>query len=212
MVASALTLSPHPASVLAQEGEAPAPTKAPLRDFFVRLDTTRGPITMQIYYSLVPYTAGNFLDLVQKGFYNGLLFHRVEHWVIQGGDPTGSGNGNYIDPNNGEPVMLKLEIHRKLLHNQAGVVAMARANDPNSASCQFYIIKAPMPSLNGKYAVFGQVVDGLEHVFQMRAGDRIFRATILPPEGNVQEEGEAPNNEAVPSAPTPPRQPGQSGF
>lgn len=154
------------------------------RDQFVRLDTTKGPIVLRIFYSIVPYTAGNFLDLVDSGFYSGLTFHRVENWVVQGGDPNGNGSGNATDANTGQPKFLRLEINSNLTHNQAGMVAMARSNDPNSASCQFYILKSPMPQLNGKYAVFGKVVGGMQNVYQIQRGDRILSATILEQNNN----------------------------
>lgn len=134
---------------------------------------------MRIFYSIVPYTAGNFLDLVDQGFYNGLIFHRVENWCIQGGDPNGNGTGSFIDRDSGQPKLLKLEINRSLNHNAAGTIAMARSQNPNSASCQFYILKNPMPQLNGKYAVFGRVINGMSAVMAIRPGDRILSARIL---------------------------------
>ncbi|MBX9725223.1 MAG: peptidylprolyl isomerase [Candidatus Obscuribacterales bacterium] len=144
----------------------------------VRLETTKGPITIRVYNTIVPYTAGNFLDLVDSGFYNGLIWHRVENWVIQGGDPNGNGTGNATDAQ-GNPKFLRLECNPNLNHNQAGMVAMARNQNPNSASCQFYILKSPMPQLNGKYAVFGRVIGGMQTVYAIRPGDRIVSAQIL---------------------------------
>lgn len=179
-------------------------------DQFVLLQTTKGPITMRIFYSMVPYTAGNFLDLVDQGFYNGLTWHRVENWVIQGGDPNGNGSGQYTDPNTGQPKFLRLEINRNLGHNQAGMVAMARSADPNSASCQFYILKSPMPQLNGKYAVFGRVTNGMKTVYNIRPGDRIVSATILQPQNSS-----APAQSSGPPAGEPagkPTKPAESGF
>lgn len=166
------------------------------QDQIVRLETSKGPITMRIFYSMVPYTAGNFLDLVDSGFYNGLSFHRVERWVIQGGDPNGNGSGNAIDPSTGSPRFLRLEIDRRLTHNQAGMVAMARSGNPNSASCQFYILKTPMPQLNGQYAVFGRVVDGMNAVYAIRPGDRILSASILQQQS--AQAAEAPAEKKVP--------------
>jgi peptidyl-prolyl cis-trans isomerase B (cyclophilin B) len=178
------------------------------RDQIVVMQTTKGPIRMRIFYSLVPYTAGNFLELVESGFYNGLSFHRVESWVVQGGDPTGTGNGNFVDPDTHQPKFLRLEIHPRLNHNQAGAVAMARSQSPNSASCQFYITKYPMPQLNGKYAVFGRVLSGMEAVQAMRPGDRIISATILP-QDNPPAENSAPPSEGPTDRRSPPR---DSGF
>jgi peptidyl-prolyl cis-trans isomerase B (cyclophilin B) len=187
-----------------------SPALAQGGDQFVLLQTTKGPITMRIFYSMVPNTAGNFLDLVDQGFYNGLTWHRVENWVIQGGDPNGNGSGHYMDPNTGQPKFLRLEINRNLGHNQAGMVAMARSADPNSASCQFYILKSPMPQLNGKYAVFGRVTNGMQTVYNIRPGDRILSATILQPQSGAapaQSSSEAPAGE-----PARPTKPAESGF
>jgi cyclophilin family peptidyl-prolyl cis-trans isomerase len=149
-------------------------------DQMVALETTKGRIVIRVFYSIMPYTAGRFLDLVDNGFYNGLTFHRIENWVIQGGDPTGNGTGVLMD-NQGRPQYLHFESNPALNHNAAGAVAMARSKDPNSASCQFYITKAPMPGLNGAYAVFGRVVSGANAVMNMQRGDRIISATILQP-------------------------------
>lgn len=183
-------------------------------DQLVVLQTTKGPISMRIFYSIVPYTAGNFLDLVDQGFYNGLTFHRVENWVVQGGDPNGNGSGQYTDPATGQPKFLRLEINPALTHNQAGMVAMARSQAPNSASCQFYILKTPMPQLNGKYAVFGRVLNGMNSVYAMRPGDRIISATIVqqnasPPPAQSQSSAPA---ESAPAPSARPSKPAESGF
>lgn len=178
-------------------------------DQLVVLQTTKGPIAMRIFYSMVPYTASNFLDLVEQGFYNGLTFHRVENWVVQGGDPNGNGSGHYIDPATGQPKFLRLQVNPALNHNAAGMVAMARSADPNSASCQFYILKSPMPQLNGKYAVFGRVTNGMQAVYAMRPGDRILSATIVQPQSSSSTPA-SQSSEPAPSG-APPR-PAESGF
>ena len=148
-------------------------------DPIVVMQTSRGTIAMQVFVNSAPNTARNFLDLVQRGFYNGLTFHRIENWCIQGGDPNGNGSGNFVDPNTGQVRYLNLEINPSLGHNSPGVLAMARSNNPNSASCQFYITKAAMPQLNGQYAIFGHVVDGMQTVNNMGRGDRIISAQIV---------------------------------
>lgn len=192
-------------------------------DHFVVLRTTKGPIVMRIYTSIVPYTARNFLDLVSRGFYDGLTFHRVEGWVIQGGDPEGNGSGDFVDPETGRPRYLKLQTDRRLTHNQAGMVAMARSSNPNSASCQFYILKRAMPQLNGQYAVFGKVVRGMEAVYAMRVGDRIVSANIMDPSGGSANGGGSTGgggraSQAVPGVPDPvpppaaPSPTGDAGF
>jgi peptidyl-prolyl cis-trans isomerase B (cyclophilin B) len=161
-------------------------------DPVVRLDTSRGPIFIRVLRSVVPYTAGNFLDIVSRGFYSGKTFHRIENWCIQGGDPNGNGSGAFIDPNTGQPRYIRLECNRNLRHSAAGVVAMARGPGENSASCQFYILKCPMFQLDGKYAVFGRVVGGMNAVNAMRRGDVIQSATILAG-GPSPQGGASPN-------------------
>ncbi|HEY9792972.1 MAG TPA: peptidylprolyl isomerase [Candidatus Obscuribacterales bacterium] len=159
-------------------------------DQMVALETSKGRIVIRVFYSIMPYTAGRFLDLVDNGFYNGLTFHRVENWVIQGGDPTGNGTGVLTDAQ-GRPQYLHFESNPSLNHNAAGAVAMARSKDPNSASCQFYITKGPMPGLNGQYAVFGRVVSGANAVMNMQRGDRIISATILQPNRPSADNGDS---------------------
>jgi peptidyl-prolyl cis-trans isomerase B (cyclophilin B) len=157
-----------------------SPGMAQQADQIVILETTKGRIVIRVFYSMVPHTAGRFLHLADSGFYNGLTFHRVEDWLIQGGDPNGNGSGNYVDPNTGAPQYLRLECHPRLGHS-AGAVAMARASNPNSASCQFYITKTAKPQLNGQYAVFGQVINGASVVMRMQRGDQILKAYVYRP-------------------------------
>lgn len=163
-------------------------------DPVVRLDTSKGPIFIRVFVNMVPTTANNFLDLVSRGFYSGKIFHRIENWCIQGGDPNGNGTGNFIDPNSGAPRFIPLEINRNLRHNGAGVVAMARMSNPNSASCQFYITKSAMGQLDGKYAIFGRVVGGIQSVYAMRRGDTIMNAQIVPAEAMQQNARPATNS------------------
>ena len=147
-------------------------------DPVVRIDTSRGPIFCRIFRSAVPMTANNFLEIASTGFYSGKIFHRIENWCIQGGDPNGNGTGSYVDPRTGAPRYINLEINRNLRHT-GGTLAMARSNSPNSASCQFYITKCPMYQLDGKYAIFGRVVGGMDAVMAMRRGDVIQSVSIL---------------------------------
>lgn len=148
-------------------------------DPVVVMETSKGTIKMQIFKKEVPVTAGNFLDLVHKGFYNGLTFHRYEPgFVIQGGDPKGDGTGGYIDPATKQERRIPLEVKAELKHNAAGMLAMARSNNPNSASCQFYITLAPAPFLDMNYAVFGKVIDGLPAAMELRKGDKITKAVV----------------------------------
>jgi peptidyl-prolyl cis-trans isomerase B (cyclophilin B) len=131
----------------------------------VTIDTARGQIVMEVCPDLMPVTVANFDKLVKDGFYNGLTFHRVEDWVIQGGDPKGDGTG-------GSGQTIRLETNPQL-KNVRGAVAMARSSDPNSASSQFYVLKKDMPSLDGQYAVFGMVVQGMDIVDQIQIGDKM---------------------------------------
>src|SRR5262245_58040035 len=136
------------------------------------LNTNRGVIKFELYEDLAPITAANFIGLAESGFYNGLTFHRyVPGFVIQGGDPSGNGTG-------GSGKTIPLEVTPQLKHNTAGTVAMARTNDPNSATSQFYITLAPTPNLDMGYAVFGRVTEGLENVMQLRERDVMHTVTV----------------------------------
>jgi peptidyl-prolyl cis-trans isomerase B (cyclophilin B) len=138
------------------------------------IQTNKGTITLELYEDKAPITAGNFIDLVEQGFYDGLKFHRYEPgFVIQGGDPRGNGTGGFVDPQTGRERRIKLEVSPELKHGDAGAVAMARSQDPNSASCQFYITLGPAAFLDMNYAVFGRVTDGMDVVNKIRAGDEM---------------------------------------
>ena len=153
-----------------------------MADPIVSIETTQGPIKVQVFKTDAPITAENFLDLVGKGFYDGLTYHRYEPgFVIQGGCPTGTGTGDYKDPATGKKRTIQLEKKPNLKHNEAGMVAMARSNDPNSASCQYYITLAPAGFLDNPpgYAVFGKVVEGLDNVQKLRAGDKMTKLSIM---------------------------------
>jgi cyclophilin family peptidyl-prolyl cis-trans isomerase len=146
----------------------------------VVLETTKGTIKVEIYKEggKCSKTAENFLDLVGRGFYNGLSFHRYEPgFVIQGGCPQGTGQGGFKE--NGRERNIPLEVHPTLKHDSAGVIAMARADDPNSASSQFYFTLAAASFLDMKYAVFGKVTDGLNVVQNLRAGDKMTKVYEL---------------------------------
>src|ERR1044071_3750982 len=138
------------------------------------IDTNKGSINIELYEDKAPITAGNFIDLIEKRFYDGLSFHRYEPgFVIQGGDPRGDGTGGYIDPQTGSERRIRLEVSPELKHGSAGAVAMARSSNPDSASCQFYITLGPATFLDMNYAVFGRVIDGMDAVKKIRAGDKM---------------------------------------
>jgi len=135
------------------------------------LETVKGTIKFELYETEAPITTKNFIDLTNRGFYNGLIFHRVEPgFVIQGGDPKGNGTG-------GSGKNIPLEIAPTLTHKK-GAVGMARSQEPNSASSQFYICLEDSKFLDKNYAVFGQVIEGQSVASNIRKGDKILKATI----------------------------------
>jgi cyclophilin family peptidyl-prolyl cis-trans isomerase len=139
------------------------------------VDTNKGTIKFALFEEDAPITTTNFIGLANSEFYDGLTFHRVvPNFVVQGGDPMGNGSG-------GSEKTIKLEVSPKLKHDAAGVVAMARRNDPNSASCQFYITLAPVDYLDMQYAVFGKVVEGLDVVKKLEMGDMMKTVRIIDP-------------------------------
>src|SRR5438132_13621973 len=136
------------------------------------INTNKGVIKAELDEENAPITATNFIELAESGFYNGLKFHRfVSGFVIQGGDPLGTGMG-------GSKKQIKLETSGKFKHDSAGTLAMARSQDPNSASSQFYITLGSTPHLDGSYATFGKVTEGLEVAQQLREGDKMESVTI----------------------------------
>ncbi len=136
----------------------------------VTLQTTRGRIRFRFYTDDAPKTVHRVAQLIRSGFYNGLTFHRVEPgFVIQGGDPTGSGEG-------GSGVTIPAEFNRR--RHVPGAVAMARKAEIDSADSQFYISLGNHPRLDGTYTVFGQVIEGLEVANQIQPGDRMTAVSI----------------------------------
>lgn len=119
-------------------------------------------IKLELYPETAPETVANFEKLVNKGFYDGLTFHRVINgFMIQGGCPHGNGTGNSGEHIKGE---FAANGFKNDLKHTRGVLSMARAADPNSASCQFFIMHKDAPHLDGSYAAFGKVVEGIEVV------------------------------------------------
>ncbi|HZS47322.1 MAG TPA: peptidylprolyl isomerase [Blastocatellia bacterium] len=146
------------------------------------METDKGAIKFVLYLDDAPITAGNFVELAESGFYDGLMFHRVESgFVIQGGDPlTKDPSKQHMYGTGGSDKKIPLEKTPKLRHDTEGTVAMARSNDPNSASSQFYITLAPTPFLDNPpgYAVFGRVTEGMNVVNSIKKGDRIQSVKI----------------------------------
>jgi peptidyl-prolyl cis-trans isomerase B (cyclophilin B) len=142
---------------------------------FVKLETTAGDIVVKLNASVAPITVSNFKKLVEKKFYDGLIFHRViAGFMIQGGDPQGTGCGGSDQQIKGE--FASNGVNNALSHKR-GVISMARSQMNNSASSQFFICHADATFLDGNYASFGEVVKGLESVDKIAAtktdsGDR----------------------------------------
>ena len=121
-----------------------------------------GKIVVELYPDKAPITVENFLSLVNRGFYNGLIFHRViEDFMIQGGDPEGTGMGGSGKNIKGE--FTSNGVKNDLSHER-GVISMARSQNPNSASSQFFICHADAKYLDGQYAAFGKVIEGMDVV------------------------------------------------
>jgi cyclophilin family peptidyl-prolyl cis-trans isomerase len=119
--------------------------------------TNQGDFAIELFEDRAPVTTKNFIDLVEKGFYDGLTFHRIiDEFMIQGGCPSGTGTG-------GPGYKIKDEFHPELKHDGPGVLSMANAG-PNSGGSQFFITLAATPWLDGKHAVFGKVSDGMDVV------------------------------------------------
>lgn len=138
----------------------------------VTIETSKGTIVMELYPKAMPTTVANFEQLATSGFYNGLKWHRVEDWVVQTGDPTGTGGG-------GSDKTIKLEIYEGFTHTR-GAVGMARSlTSEDSASSQFYIIKQDMTAIDGSYAIFGRVVQGMDIVDQLTTTDTMNTVTVV---------------------------------
>ena len=120
-------------------------------------ETNKGTFEIELFEDKAPVTTKNFIDLVQKGFYDGLIFHRViDGFMIQGGDPSGNGTG-------GPGYTIPDEFSKDLRHDSEGVLSMANAG-PNTGGSQFFITLAATPWLDGHHAVFGKVIKGMEVV------------------------------------------------
>ena len=126
----------------------------------VTIETTQGTMKVELYPEVAPNTVNNFIYLVKRGFYDGTIFHRViPGFMIQGGDPEGSGMGG---PGYGIKGEFAANGFQNTLKHTTGVISMARAQRPNSAGSQFFIMVEDAPHLDGQYAAFGKVISGME--------------------------------------------------
>ena len=141
------------------------------KTYEVTMETDKGAIVLELYPQHAPKTVNNFVFLAREGFYDGLTFHRViSDFMIQGGDPTGSGAG-------GPGYKFEDELVGNPLTHETGVISMANAG-PNTNGSQFFITHSPQPHLNGKHTVFGQVIKGQDVVDAIQKGDRMIRVTV----------------------------------
>ena len=146
---------------------APARTIDLAKTYLATIDTSKGKVVFQINPQDAPLTANNFINLSRDGFYDCLTFHRVENWVVQGGDPNGTGTGGPGYRFSDEPVKGEYT---------AGAVAMANAG-PNTNGSQFFILKRDTP-LPKQYNLFGRIVSGQDVIDRLQVGDKMDKITI----------------------------------
>jgi peptidyl-prolyl cis-trans isomerase B (cyclophilin B) len=149
----------------------PAMEIDPAKNYRATVETSKGTIVLELYPTYAPKTVNNFVFLAKQGFYDGLKFHRViSNFMIQGGDPTGTGSG-------GPGYKFEDEVRNNPLKHETNVISMANAG-ANTNGSQFFITHAPQPHLNGKHTVFGKVIEGQDVVNAIRQGDVMQKVTI----------------------------------
>ena len=152
----------------------PAQSEESMKDIRIIVKTDKGDIEGVLYPSKAPVTVANFLNLAKRGYYDGLKFHRViPDFMIQGGDPTGTGSG-------GPGYRFEDECTPELKHDKPGIFSMANAG-PGTNGSQFFVTHVPTPWLDGKHTVFGSVTKGQDIVNAVAAGDKIKSIEILDP-------------------------------
>lgn len=141
------------------------------KTYLVNMETNKGTIEIELYPEHAPMTVNNFVFLTKEGYYDGVAFHRViDDFVIQGGDPTGTGRG-------GPGYKFRDETYDNPLKHGTGYLSMANAG-PNTNGSQFFITHSPQPHLDGKHTVFGKVVNGMDIVNAIRPGDVMENVTV----------------------------------
>ena len=143
----------------------------PEKTYLVKMETSKGLIKLELYPEYAPKTVNNFVFLAGEGYYDGVKFHRViNDFVIQGGDPTGTGAG-------GPGYKFEDEVQGNPLKHETNVISMANAG-PNTNGSQFFITHSPQPHLDGKHTVFGKVVSGVDVVDSIRQGDEMVKVEV----------------------------------
>ena len=151
-----------------------AADSAPVKDIRIILHTSKGDIEGTLFASKVPMTVANYLNLAKKSYYDGITFHRViPQFMIQGGDPTGTGMG-------GPGYKFGDEFDPSLKHTKPGIFSMANAG-PGTNGSQFFITHVPTPHLDGKHSVFGEVTKGQDVVNKIEKGDTLKTSEVLDP-------------------------------
>ncbi|MDL1968371.1 MAG: peptidylprolyl isomerase [Deltaproteobacteria bacterium] len=149
----------------------PAMQIDPEKNYRAIVETDKGNIELELYPKYAPKTVNNFVFLASEGFYDGVSFHRViSNFMIQGGDPAGTGQG-------GPGYQFEDEVEGNPLKHETGVISMANAG-PNTNGSQFFITHSPQPHLNGNHTVFGKLIMGQEIVNAIRQGDRMIKVEI----------------------------------
>jgi len=157
--------------VAKQYSTPPEMTIDPSKVFTVKLETSQGDIELELYAKHAPKTVNNFVFLINESFYDGVTFHRViDKFMIQGGDPEGTGSG-------GPGYRFEDELVGNPLKHESKVISMANAG-PNTNGSQFFITHLPTPHLDGKHTVFGKVTQGVDVVDAIRQGDVITKASV----------------------------------
>lgn len=149
----------------------PAMQIDPKKKYTVNMETNKGTIVIDLYAEYAPKTVNNFVFLVNEEFYDGVTFHRViDNFMIQGGDPTGTGRG-------GPGYRFEDEFKGNPLKHETGVLSMANAG-ANTNGSQFFITHSPQPHLDGRHTVFGKVTSGMNVVNSIRQGDKMTKVTV----------------------------------
>lgn len=141
------------------------------KSYTIKMETNKGDIEIELFPQYAPVTVNNFVFLTRNAFYDGVVFHRViSNFVIQGGDPTGTGSG-------GPGYRFEDEFKGNPMKHETGMLSMANAG-PGTNGSQFFITHSPQPHLDGRHTVFGQVTEGMDVVNSIRQGDKMVKVTV----------------------------------